>query len=200
MKKSRAELWADKGLTATDRVSHPPAIQRDSISQSTLDRKIERGDISQKLRLRYYPSIEIKFDNMYAGSFKGSLDELEEKLFAAGYRNNPTAYVEISDEYGPDDGSYARQRITESQEFPYLGRGRPFGVVTWWNRVKEQVHVTAFVEEDSDWIHLLAHMESSAWLQPVRHVTVSEGNAEIGVREFREAWRDEHGEALVQRL
>lgn len=200
MEKSKLELWAEKGLTARDRLNHPPAARRSGVSQDTLERKLGRGDLSQELRLKYYPSIEVEFQELYAGSYKGTLEELEEMLFAAGYRNNPTAYVEITERFGPDDGSYARQRITESQEFPYLGAGRPFGVVTWWNRIKEQVHVTAFVEEDSDWIHLAAHMEASAWLQPVRHVTVSEASARLGIREFREAWLDEHEEELATPL
>lgn len=200
MNKSKAEMWAEKGLTLSDRLGHPPAAQREPVDSSTLDDKLERGDLAQRLRLMYYPSINIDFNKMYAGSYKGSLEDLEEKLFSAGYRNNPTAYVEITDEFGPDDGSYARQRITESQEFPYLGVGRPFGLVTWWNRIKEQVHVTAYVEEDSNWIHLAAHMEASAWLQPVRHVTVSDASARLGIREFSEAWKDEHGEELAKPL
>lgn len=200
MNKSKAELWADKGLTLTDRVNHPPASQRDGVSESVLENSKERGDLSQKLRLKYYPSIEVELDNLYAGSFKGSLDELEEKLFSAGFRNNSTAYVEVTERFGPDDGSYARQRITESQEFPYLGVGRPFGIVTWWNRVKKQVHVTVYVDEDSDWIHLAAHLEASAWLQPVRHITVSEGSARLGIREFNEAWKDEHKKELAKPL
>lgn len=198
--KSKLQLWKDKGLTLTDRLSAPRAVSRPDIDTSVLDRKIERGDISQELRLKYYPSIEIPFSDMYAGSYSGSLDELEDKLFSMGFRNNPTAYVEITDEFGPDDGSYARQVITEDQEFPYLGLSRPFGLVTWWNRVKEQVHIAVFIDDSKDLIHISAHFEASAWLQPARHLTVSTPSSRIGVREFRQSWFDEFDEELDKPL
>ena len=185
-------MWKQKGLTLRSRLdADPPAVQRDDIPQNILDDKLQRGDILQELRLKYYPTIDLteKKDNYYAGSFNGSLDELEELLFEIGYRNNPTAYVEVMDGLGADDGSYARVEITESQEFPYIGIGRPFGIVTWWNRIKEQNHLTTFVEED--YVHVFVHKEASAWLQPVRHVTVSEGD-DIGTEEFELRWKDEY--------
>lgn len=192
------ELWKKKGLTLTDRLDVPTASGRSNVPQEVLDRKYERGDVVQQARLKFYPSIDIsdKFASFYAGSFNGTREELEDRLFKIGYRNNPTAYVEVSERFGPDDGSFARNRITESQEFPYLGVGRPFGIVTWWNRVKEQVHVTYFIDEEMDLIHLAAHIEASAWLQPARHLTVSEGDGHIGVREFRQDWKDEYDEEL----
>jgi len=190
--KSKLELWREKGLTLRDRLdADPPAVNIDDIPQDTLDDKIERGDIAQELRLRYYPSINLteKKNDYYVGSFDGSLDEFEDLVFDLGYRNNPTAYVEVIDGLGPDDGSYARVEITESQEFPYLGIGRPFGVVTWWNRLKEQNHLTTFVEDD--YVHVFVHKEASAWLQPIRHVTVSEGSG-IGADEFDLRWSDKY--------
>lgn len=194
--KSKIEMWKQKGLTLRDRLNAgPPAAKRDSISAETLDEKTQRGDIAQELRLKYYPSINLtdKKENYYAGTFKGSLSELEDLLFDIGYRNNPTSYVEIIDGLGPDDGSYARVEITESQQFPYLGIGRPFGLVNWWNRIKEQNHLTTFVDEDNEQVHVFVHKEASAWLQPIRHVTVSEGD-DIGSDEFLLRWNDKYDE------
>lgn len=193
---NKFNLWKQKGLTLTDRVGHPPAVERDGISEEDLEESLERGDLAQKARLRFYPSIEVEFDELYTGSVSLDFEQLEEKLFDMGYRNNPTAYVEVTDKFGPDDGSYARQRIVEDDDFPYLGFSRPFGLVTWWNRLKLQVHATVFIDENRDLIHILSHWEASAWFQPVRHLTVSEASARIGKREFRERWLDEHGEEL----
>lgn len=190
--KSKIDLWREKGLTLQGRLNaDPPAVDRDGIPKDVLDDKIQRGDITQELRLRYYPTIDLteKKENYYAGTFEGTLEELEDKLYNIGYRNNPTAYVEVMDGLGPDDGSYARVEITESQEFPYLGISRPFGVVTWWNRLKEQNHLTTFV--DGDQVHVFVHKEASAWLQPIRHVTVSEGD-DIGSDEFDIRWDNEY--------
>jgi len=191
---SKIELWKKKGLTLRDRLNaDPPATSVESISQDLLDQKLERGDILQELRLKYYPTIDLteKKDDYYVGSFSGTLEELEDMLFSIGYRNNPTAYVEVMDGLGPDDGSYARVEVTESQEFPYLGIGRPFGIVTWWNRIKEQNHLTTFVEDD--YVHVFVHKEASAWLQPIRHLTVSEGS-DIGGEEFSLRWEEKYDE------
>lgn len=195
--KSRLELWADKGFTLTDRIKSRPALKRD-IEPAVLEEKLQRGDILQEIRLKRYPSIEVDFDTLYAGTFRGSLQELEQKLFNMGYRNNPTSYVEVTDRLGPDDGSYSQQIIKEDTEFPHLNIGRPVNMVPLYNRLKLQNHVTTFI--DGDVVHILAHQETSAWLQPARHLTVSEGDAEIGIREFRQAWSDEFGESLPQPL
>ncbi|EGQ44204.1 MAG: hypothetical protein J07AB43_02630 [Candidatus Nanosalina sp. J07AB43] len=191
---SKIEMWREKGLTLRSRLNaDPPPVDRDDIPQSTLQNKIERGDVIQELRLRFYPSIGLteRKNDYYAGSFRGSIDEFEDKAYSIGYRNNPTAYVEIIDGLGPDDGSYARIEITESQEFPYLGFDRPFGIVTWWNRVKEQNHLTTFIDEEEDLVHIFVHKEASAWLQPIRHATVSEGD-NIGAKEFTLRWEDNY--------
>lgn len=193
---SKIELWREKGLTLQNRLGHPPAANRESVDEDVLSEKITRGDIVQEIRLRFYPSVELDFNTFYAGSIDSDLDEVESMLFEVGFRNNPTAYVEITEKFGPDDGSYSRQFITEDDEFPYLGIGRPIGVVTWWNRLKLQYHITTFVDEDRDLTHLVCHREASAWLQPARHITVSEGEGRIGVRDFRNFWKDEFGEEL----
>jgi len=195
--KSRFELWADKGLTLTDRLETAPAVKRD-IDPAIMEQSIQRGDLLQEIRLKRYPSIEVSFDNLYAGTYRGTLDELEQKLFEIGYRNNATAYVEITDKLGPDDGSYSQQIVKESGEFPNLQISRPFGMIPLYNRVKLQNHITTFV--DGDVVHILAHQETSAWLQPLRHLTVSEGDANIGIREFRQAWKDQFEEELPQPL
>lgn len=189
---TKLEMWKKKGLTLRARMdANPPAVDRDDIPEDTLEEKLERGDILQKLRLRYYPTLDItkKKNNFYVGTVKKSLDELEDLIFKIGYRNNPTAYVETIEGLGTDDGSYARNEITESQEFPYLGIGRPFGIVTWWNRVKEQNHLTTFV--DGDYVHIFVHKEASAWLQPIRHVTLSEGDDQ-GSAEFKLRWNEKY--------
>lgn len=189
----KLDLWLDKGFTLTDRLDTKPAVQRD-IDQDILDEKLQRGDILQEIRLRRYPSIEVELDRLYAGSFRGTLDELEQKLFDMGYRNNPTAYVESTDELGPDDGSYAQQIIKEDSELPNLNVERPFGMIPLYSRLKLQNHIATFV--DDEFIHILSHQEISAWLQPIRHLTISEGDGEIGIREFRQSWSDEFNEEL----
>lgn len=193
----RISSWLEKGLTARARLLVDPAVQRD-IDEQVLEQKLQRGDLTQRIRLRRYPSIEVDFDTLYAGTYRGSLDELEQKLFEIGYRNNPTAYVEVTDRLGPDDGSYARQIIKEDSEFPHLPVDRPLNMVPLYNRLKLQNHVTTFVDEDR--VHILAHQETSAWIQPGRHLSVSEGDAKIGIREFRQAWDDEFGVSIPKPL
>jgi len=190
---SRLKLWREKGLTLTDRFKTKSAVDRD-IEPALLQEKLQRGDLAQEARLKYYPSIEVSFDALYAGTFRGSKRELEQRMFDMGYRNNPTAYVEITDRLGPDDGSYAQQIIKEDTDFPHLNIDRPINDVPVWNRIKLQNHATIFKEG------ILAHQETSAWLQPARHLTVSEANARIGIREFRDSWFDEFGESLPEPL
>lgn len=188
----RLKSWLSKGFTATARLQTEPAIDKD-IDEEVINRKLERGGFLQNARLRRYPSIEVNFSNLYAGTFRGSLQELTQKMFEMGYRNQPTAYVEVTDKFGPDDGSFAKHTIEEDTDFPHLNIGRPFGNVPIWNRVKLQDHVAVFVEGDE--IHLLAHREPSAWLQPARHLAV-DPNEDIGIREFRLDWQDEFDESL----
>jgi len=190
---SRYGLWLKKGLTLRDRFKTKPAVQRD-IDESLLQTKLERGSLQQKIRLKYYPSIEVDFDRLYAGTYRGTKADLINKLFEMGYRNNPTSYVEITDNFGPDDASFAKHIVEEDIGFPHLNVERPLGILPIWNRRKIQTHVTIYVEGDE--IHMLAHQEVSAPLQPVRHLTISESDAEIGIREFREDWFDQFGEKL----
>jgi len=194
---SKLDLWQDKGLTITDRLKTEPAINRD-IDEAVLQEKLKRGDLAQEARLKYYPSIEVDFDNLYAGTFRGSRRELQQKMFDMGFRNNPTSYVEVTDEFGPDEGSFAQVIVKEDTEFPHLNVDRILGSIPLWNRVKLQNHVAIF--KDGEVFHILAHQETSAWLQPLRHLTVSEANARIGIREFRDAWFDEFKEELPSPL
>jgi hypothetical protein len=185
---SRYDLWIKKGLTLTDRLNAVPAVDRD-IDPGLTEKKINRGGFQQQLRLKYYPSIKVDFDSLYAGTFRGSKEELVNKLFDMGYRNNPTSYVEVTDEFGPDDGSFAKHKVEEDVGFPHLNIDRPLGILPIWNRVKHQTQVVIYV--DGEEIHMLAHEETSAPLQPMRHLTIQQTDAVIGIRELREDWFDQ---------
>lgn len=193
----RLESWLSKGLTATARLQTEPAVDKD-IDEDLLQTKLNRGSFQQRIRLEYYPSIEVDTSTLYAGTFYGSKEELVGKLFQMGYRNNPTAYVEVTDRFGPDDGSFAKHKVEEDVGFPHANIDRPLGILPVWNRVKSQTHATVYV--DGDKVHILAHQEVSAPLQPVRHLSVSDSNARIGIREFKEDWFDEFGERLSTSL
>lgn len=180
----------------------PAAVRREDLDRQILEETWDRGDGAQRFRLRVYPTVDIPIDEIYAGSVPLSvgLDGLEQKLYDIGFRNNPTAYVEITEEFGPDDGSYSKQVIEADTEFPHLGVERPFGLVTWWNRTKDQYHATIFVDEERQMFHIGCHREASAWSQPVRHVTISEGDGMVGARDFRDFWYDEFSEELPRPL
>lgn len=190
----KASLWRDTELGLKSRLTseaHKPAVDRD-IPQVQLDAKLQRGDLSQKARLRFYPSIDVDYDRLFAGKVDAGLEEATDALRALGFRNNPTAYVEVTDQYGPDDGSYSRQFITETGrrfDRPVL-LNRP----TLLHRLKRQIHITVYLINGET--HFLAHEEKSAWLQPARHVAVNDVSARIGVRDFRDVWFDEFGEEL----
>lgn len=191
----RARLWLESGKgfrsLRSDKLNSP-AFKRDDIAQSTLTTKASRGDRLQAWRLRNYPSIDVDYSTLYAGKMVGDLDEARDKLMSMGYRNNPTAYVEVTDEYGPDDGSYARQFITETQaniDIPKLT-----GFPDLFKRLKRQVHVTVF--KIGEEVHFLSHEEKSAWLQPIQHVTVNNSSARRGVQLFRMSWYEKFGEEL----
>lgn len=169
-----------------------PALKRDDISDIDIQSKVNRGSKSQELRLRYYPTIDVDYDKLYAGYIEGDLSDAKRKLNSLGYRNNPTAYVEVTEEYGPDEGSYARQEVTETGvrfDIPI-----PHNHPTLFRRKKEQVHVCLFNVGDE--VHFLAHKETSAWLQPARHVTINQSSARIGIRELRNDWKDHFGDEL----
>lgn len=191
----KLKLWREsgKGLkTRLDSGLNSPVVSRDDVATPLVNQSIERGDTAQKLRLRHYPSINVDRDQLYAGYMEGDKDDAEEMLFAMGYRNNPTAYVEVTEEHGPDDGSYARQYITEGQ----VGREREHltNFPTLFKRIKRQKHVVIYDTEDR--VEFLVHDETSAWLQPALHVTVNDVDARRGVQEFRLDWFDEHAEEL----
>lgn len=189
------KLWREsgKGLkTRLDSALNDPVVNRSDVATASVDQSITRGDKAQSLRLRYYPSIDVDREDLFAGRMDGSLEEAEEKLFQLGYRNNPTAYVEVTDENGPDNGSYARQYITEAQ----VGRGREHltNYPTIFKRTKRQIHVCIWEVEDG--VEFLAHDEKSAWLQPMLHVKIPDVKARRGVQEFRLDWYDEFDEEL----
>lgn len=164
-----------------------PVARRDDIPDIQVTNKKKRGDALQKARLEYYPSINVDKDMLYAGEIKGSLDDARDKLMQMGFRNNPTAYVEVTEEHGPDDGSFSLQQISED--------GTKFDVIrvtkqpSFWKRTKLQFHTVLYDVEDR--VIFLCHKEISAWLQPARHVWDSDVSAEIGVRDFRDMWYDE---------
>lgn len=187
-------LWRESGKgikSLRDSQLKPSVVDRDSIASATKEVKLSRGDRLQRARLNYYPSIDVDRDQLYAGYIEGDLEDAEDALVEMGYRNNPTAYVEVTEENGPDDGSYARQRITET------GGGDRLHLTnhpTFFKRKKEQIHVVLF--KVGDRVEFLAHEERSAWLQPMLHLTVNNAKARVGVRDFRNDWYDEFGEEL----
>lgn len=191
----KANLWFDPSKAPRARFSDElkdPVLDRDDISEIALQTSLERGSRLQKLRLRYYPSIDIDYGRMYAGTVDGDLDKAIDKVNRLGYRNNPTAYVEVTEEYGPDDGSYARQIVTETGV--RFNRPHISTYPTIFRRQKRQIHITLYETENGT--DILAHEERSAWLQPMRHVGMNDSDIRIGVREFREDWYDQFGEEL----
>lgn len=172
-----------------------PALERDDVRTSTTEKKIERGDKLQALRLRNYPSIDVDFDRLYAGSIEGGKKEAEEILMRAGFRNGPLAYVEVTNEFGPDDGSYWLQIITETGKFPFIDNRVPL-----FRRVKDQIHVVIWEDEEESMTHFGAHREKSAMLQPARHASISESDAQRGIRDFRNKLNDEFGKDLPEPL
>lgn len=132
-------------------------------------------------------------DALFAGRLETSdLDEVEDMLVKLGFRNNPTAYVEVTEEHGPDDGSYSRTFLTET-----AGRydiPKAVQTPTIYKRKKEQLHVTLYQLKDS--VEILCHEERSAWLQPAQHIVKNDKSARIGVRDFRDVWFDNFGEEL----
>ena len=192
-------LWRDTNKGFKNRFSNrvqDSALDRADVPTIRVREKMNRGDRVQEARLERYPSIDVDKDNLYAGEIEGDLDDAEDLLEDLGYRNNPTAYVEITEEDGPDDGSYAKQFITESgqtgrKDIPVLLGGMP----QLYRRMKEQVHVVVFEQEET--VEFLAHRERSTFLQPMRHVFINNANARKGVRDFRNEFYDEAGTELA---
>lgn len=191
----KLNLWRDTNIGLKSRFKDEaldPVTDRDAVPQTVLDAKLERGSTLQKLRLNRYPSIDVNRKNLIAGKIDADLDKATDRLVSLGFRNNPTAYVEVTEKNGPDDGSYSRNIISETGgrfDIPRVAQ-RP----SFYRRVKEQIHVCVF--KVGDGTEYLAHRERSAWLQPARHVLVPESSARRGVRDFRDIWYDEFNEEL----
>lgn len=191
-------LWRDRNKGLKNRFSgkvKDSPLDRTDVATINVREKMDRGGRAQKARLERYPSIDVDKDQLYAGEIEGDLEDAEDLLEDLGFRHNPTAYVEVTEEDGPDDGSYAKQYIVESgqtgrKDAPVLLGGMP----QLYRRLKEQVHVVIFEQEDT--VEFLAHREQSTFLQPMRHVVVNNANARKGVRDFRNTFYDVAGMEL----
>lgn len=186
--KQKFDLWRDSEKGFKTRF-HPDlnesAIDREDIKTLDVEQQIERGDLAQELRLRYYPTIDVNKEDLLVGHLEGDIDKAEKFLRELGFRNNPTAYVEVTED-GPDDGSYSRQMVTEEAtgiDLPQMG-----GFVNPLTRIKDQIHVV--IQKMGDRVDFMAHREESAWLQPVRHIAINDASAQRGVRDFRDIWYD----------
>lgn len=192
---ARVNLWRESSKGFKSRFTagaKRPVPEREDLQDLVVATKVKRGDMLQRIRLKRVPSIDVDREELYAGEVEGDLDEATDRLSTLGFRNNPTAYVEVTEENGPDDGSYSRTIITETGG----GFDRPMAVnrPTILRRVKEQIHVVVY--ELPDKVEYLVHRETSAWLQPARHTLVNKSSARRGVRDFRDIWYDEFGEEL----
>lgn len=194
--REKLQLWREssKGLKSqfTSAVQEP-VLKRPDVRTSMVQEKINRGDVVQKIRLRRYPSINVDLDRVYAGSIEGDLDDARELVMEAGFRNGPLAYVEVTDEFGPDDGSYWLHIITETGKFPVIQNR--FGA---FRRIKDQIHVVNWLDEDRGMVHFGAHREQSAPLQPARHAVINDASAQQGIRDFRNKIGDDLGFELSQ--
>lgn len=196
--RTKFNLWRDinKGFKSRfNSAVKNPVINRPDIPTQRVQSSIDRGDRIQEARLKRYPSINVDFDRVYAGSIQGDLEDAEEALFRIGFRNGPLAYVEVTDRFGPDDGSYWLHIITETGKLPVIENR-----LGLFRRIKDQVHVVVWEDEDRGMVHFGAHREQSALLQPARHVAINEANARRGIRDFRNKWSDEFGQELERRL
>jgi len=193
--RNKVYLWRSSNRGIKSRLTQAvdsSAVQRDDIPGVQVTNKLKRGNRLQQARLKYYPTIDVDKDKLYAGEMQGDIGDAEEKLFQLGFRNNPTAYVEVTEEDGPDDGSYSLQLISEDgtrKDIPRFSNQPSF-----WKRTKLQFHVALY--ELQERVIFLCHKEISAWLQPARHVWKTDPSARIGVRDFRDRWFDEFEEEL----
>lgn len=193
--RTKLKLWTSRKRGIKSRIfsdAREAVAARDDIPNILVKKKIDRGDNLQKARLRYYPSINVDYNLLFAGKTEVGLDETEDLLLEMGFRNNPTAYVEVTEKHGPDDGSYSLQHITETGgrlDIPRISQ-QP----SYWKRAKRQIHVTLY--QTPSGTEMLAHEEISAWLQPARHVVAGDVTARVGVRDFRDLWSDEFDEEL----
>lgn len=193
--KEKFNLWRDANKGFKSRfmnAAKDPAAKRDDLPDLQVQMKMERGDKLQEARLKRYPSIDVDRDKLLAGTIPGDLEEAEDRLNTLGFRNNPTAYVEVTEENGPDDGSYSRQIVTETGG--RLDIPRVTNQPLFFRRVKDQIHLALYELQDE--VEVLAHRERSAWLQPARHVLVNDASARRGVRDLRDIWFDEFEEEM----
>ena len=194
--RAKFKLWRESSLGVKSRFKsdvNSPVSSLDSVDNREVKKSIRRGDKVQQARLKYYPSINVDFAGLHAGHIDGDADDAEELLFEVGFRNGPLAYVEVTDQYGPDDGSYWLTVVRETGQLSMVeNRTRAF------RRVKDQIHVTIYDQSNQDGLtHFLAHREPSAVLQPARHSTHDSADAARGVRDFRDIWYDTFGEELM---
>lgn len=196
--REKLRFWREssKGLKSqfTSAVQEP-VLKRPDVRTSMVQQKIQRGNFVQRARLRRYPSINVDLNRVYAGSIQGDLDDAREILMEAGFRNGPLAYVEVTEEFGPDDGSYWLHIITETGKFPFIQNR--FGV---FRRIKDQIHVVNWLDEERGMVHFGAHREQSAPLQPARHAAINDARARQGIRDFRNKLRDDLGLELSHPL
>lgn len=196
--RTKIKLWREssKGLKSqlTSSVKDP-VLKRPDVRTSIVQQKMQRGDRIQSLRLRFYPSIDVDFDQLYAGSIEGDLDDAKNLLMEAGFRNGPLGYVEVTEEFGPDDGSFWLHIITETGKYPVVENR--LGV---FRRIKDQIHVVNWLDEERGMVHFGAHREQSALLQPARHAVINDADARRGIRDFRNKLDDEFGIELRRPL
>lgn len=196
--RNKIQLWRESSKGIKSRLNtdiQPPALDRDDVLTSLTKEKMQRGGRLQRWRLENYPSIDVDFADVYAGSIEGDKDDAQEFLMELGFRNGPFAYVEVTEEFGPDDGSYWLHTITETGKFPYIENR-----LGLFRRVKDQVHVAVWEDVDRGMVHFGAHREQSALLQPARHVAVGDSQIERGVEDFRNKVKHEMGAELPRPL
>lgn len=196
--RTKVRLLRDKSVGFKSRFHQDikrPVFERPDIRTSMVQEKIDRGDRIQEARLRRYPSINVDFEKVYAGSVPldedMDLDPVENAIFTAGFRNGPFAYVEVTEEFGPDDGSYWLHVITETGKFPVVENRAGL-----FRRIKDQIHVVVWTDSERKMAHFGAHREQAALLQPARHVLINEADASRGIRDFRNKWEDTFGDTL----
>jgi len=196
--RDKINLLRDPSKGLKSRISsavNEPAMDRDDVRTSLVKKKIDRGDRLQKARLRRYPSIDVDISRVYAGSIEGTPDDAEDILMEMGFRNGPLAYVEVTEQFGPDDGSYWLHIITETGKIPMLENR-----LGLFRRVKDQVHAVVWEDEERDLTHIGAHREQSAILQPARHVGINDSDARRGIRDLRNKFFDTFEQELPRPL
>lgn len=191
----RVKLWRDSTKGVKTRILSAvkdSASDRDDISDVLVNTKIKRGDRLQEARLKFAPSIDVDGDKVFAGRIEGSIDDAAERLRDLGFRANPTAYVEVTEENGPDDGSFSKLLVTETTG--PINRPRLLPNPGIYRRVKDQIHIVLW--DTNEGVEFGAHREQHAWLQPTRHLVANDASYRIGVRDFRDIWLDEFEEEL----